>query len=123
MSSYLCKCDCGTERTVRKEKLLKRTTKSCGCLRREIAAKRTAQDLTGQSFSRLNVISQSHSLKGDVYWNCECICGNNITAATYHLNRGSVKSCGCLKKDVDRNRFKTHGLSKHRLYARFSILS
>jgi hypothetical protein len=33
--SYLCRCDCGNTGTVRKEKLLNGTSRSCGCLQRE----------------------------------------------------------------------------------------
>jgi hypothetical protein len=33
--SYNCVCDCGSERIVRKEKLLNGSSRSCGCLRNE----------------------------------------------------------------------------------------
>lgn len=34
---YLCRCDCGNEVIVKRKGLLKGETKSCGCLRKEIA--------------------------------------------------------------------------------------
>lgn len=34
--SWLCKCDCGNEKTVKSRNLLKGKTKSCGCLKKEI---------------------------------------------------------------------------------------
>lgn len=34
-SQYLCRCDCGTEKIIRAESLIKGKTQSCGCLGRE----------------------------------------------------------------------------------------
>lgn len=34
---YLCKCDCGTEREVLKLSLLAGTSKSCGCIHKEVS--------------------------------------------------------------------------------------
>ena len=39
MAMWLCLCDCGNEKTVRQQKLLQGTTKSCGCIRKEKAKK------------------------------------------------------------------------------------
>lgn len=36
---WLCKCDCGTTKVLRSCKLLEGTTRSCGCLQRELASK------------------------------------------------------------------------------------
>src|SRR6185437_15391158 len=33
---WLCRCDCGTERIVQERSVLAGTSKSCGCLRREV---------------------------------------------------------------------------------------
>lgn len=38
---WFCRCDCGNTITVRGESLRRGTTKSCGCLRRELVAART----------------------------------------------------------------------------------
>lgn len=35
--TWLCRCDCGTEASIQKEVLLRGDTRSCGCLRRELA--------------------------------------------------------------------------------------
>lgn len=37
---FLCRCDCGDEVTVVADSLRNGTTKSCGCLRRELMARR-----------------------------------------------------------------------------------
>lgn len=36
---WLCRCDCGTERSVRATRLTRGTSKSCGCLREKIITK------------------------------------------------------------------------------------
>ena len=38
---YLCKCECGTERIVQGGNLRGGTTKSCGCLKKELASKQS----------------------------------------------------------------------------------
>jgi hypothetical protein len=62
------------------------------------------QNLIGKKFGRLTVISigkmiQEGKLKRTC-WNCLCECGNVIIAKTYNLNRGGVRSCGCLRDDL-----------------------
>lgn len=39
-TKWLCKCDCGNEKIASREGLIKGKTNSCGCLRKEITAKR-----------------------------------------------------------------------------------
>ncbi len=66
-------------------------------------------DLTGQKFGRLTVLSQFY--KGKVkYCKCECSCSDHtikdINAS--NLVRGLTKSCGCLAKEVTHeNNFKS----------------
>jgi hypothetical protein len=42
--TYLCRCDCGTERVVKSGNLRSGKTKSCGCLSRERTAKRNVEN-------------------------------------------------------------------------------
>lgn len=46
----------------------------------------------------------------------ECDCGTIRGYLFGLLINGETKSCGCLQKDLTRERFTTHGLSKHPLY-------
>ena len=56
--------------------------------------------LIGKRFGKLTVTSKTdHSIHGSVAWLCKCDCGNSIEVSTRDLNRGAVKSCGCLKKE------------------------
>lgn len=63
-------------------------------------------DLTGQKYGRLYVISFSHmaaNRKGSV-WNVKCDCGVTKTTKGSLLRSGQAKSCGCLQREVTRNR-------------------
>lgn len=58
------------------------------------------KDLTGKRFGKLIVIGKTeHRISGSVAWLCKCDCGNKTKVSTRDLNRGAVKSCGCLKKE------------------------
>jgi len=74
-------------------------------------------DLTGQIFGRLTVISRaSNDRFGKTRWNCRCIEGNLIIINGQSLIKGLTKSCGCLHKEyLLKHNFK-HGLSHHHLY-------
>lgn len=67
-------------------------------------------DLSGQKFGKLTVLSSAGSRGGHIYWNCQCDCGNDKVARGSHLRSGNVRSCGCIPAH------KTHGKSKTRLY-------
>ncbi len=64
------------------------------------------KDITGQKFDRLTVISFSHlhEKKRNAVWNCICDCGNKLTAQGTFLRANLVRSCGCLQKEISRNR-------------------
>lgn len=73
-------------------------------------------DLTGHIFGRLTVISAAPNRGKLTYWNCVCSCGNFSTVQTTNLTSGKVQSCGCLMRDIARERHLTHGLSDTRLF-------
>jgi hypothetical protein len=91
-----CQCDCGNKTIVVMSELTLGRTKSCGCLKR--GPKRT--DIIGKKFGRLLVQSVKGLDKRKEYeYNCLCDCGNVKTVVCSSLERGVVKSCGCLKKE------------------------
>jgi len=53
---WLCRCECGTEKYVLERSLLYGGSESCGCLRKERAARAVAYDLHGQVFGELTVL-------------------------------------------------------------------
>lgn len=57
------------------------------------------EDLVGQTFGKLTVVSYCEKRKNKHYWNCICSCKNEKIVSQNNLKSGSVKSCGCLKKE------------------------
>ena len=75
----------------------------------------------GQKFTRLTVLSlnSTSQISGKMRTtaSCKCECGKFLTVRTDKLKFGGVKSCGCLKKDMNSvGRHRTHGMSKQRIY-------
>jgi hypothetical protein len=75
-------------------------------------------DLKGQTFSRLTVKKRvmptpAQLLKSrSVLWDCLCECGNSITVVSPQLLRGQTKSCGCLRKEMARDKRKGRTLGR-----------
>jgi hypothetical protein len=67
--------------------------------------------MVGRKFGRLEVQFQAGPLYGGLSWLCICECGKAVQANGAHLRRGSVQSCGCLRKEAlpEGVQFKTHG--------------
>jgi hypothetical protein len=71
---------------------------------------RTALDLAGQVFGRLTVLrraeppaQQPHRSAPPnraAHWLCACVCGNTKVVPSFSLRNGSVRSCGCLGREV-----------------------
>lgn len=107
---WRCLCDCGNETFVESYQLKSGTTKSCGCLAKELCSQRCLIDLTGKRFGKLTVVKRASKIGEPVRWECLCDCGNTTFVQTHNLKRGRTKSCGCAKY------VKKHGLVKTRIY-------
>lgn len=68
------------------------------------------QDLNGQRFGRLTVVSYAGSSAKNTYWRCRCDCGEETRVVAGNLKRGFTTSCGCF-----RNESTSHRRAKHRL--------
>ena len=64
----------------------------------------TPIDLTGKRFARLTVLRKAPSRPGHAQWWCRCDCGAEIDVRAQNLRNGNTKSCGCHKKEVQRQR-------------------
>ena len=74
-------------------------------------------DLTGSRFGRWTVLEYAgRSKRGEVQYKCRCDCGTERVLRRTSLTSGNSKSCGCLSRDVAKERGTTHGDSKSRLY-------
>lgn len=93
---WLCRCDCGTERTVLERSLRYEGSRSCGCLTRQKAQEATGLKLEGQTFGELTVLAK-HKVENrrGTWWLCQCSCGNQCTVQGTLLVNGRKTHCGC----------------------------
>ena len=74
-------------------------------------------DIASQTFGRLTAIEVSHKNKhGNLYWKCQCECGNIHIVYLYSLKSGKTKSCGCLQKERLKESSTTHGMRNTKFY-------
>lgn len=63
-------------------------------------------DMIGRKFGRLTVIARAGSKKGNGFsrklWECVCDCGTHKILPTKLLTSGNVRSCGCLKEEINK---------------------
>lgn len=76
-----------------------------------------AKDLSGKKYGKLTPIKIAYRCRDKfddmrVYWECECECGNVCVVNSRALTSGKTKSCGCLRKGIN----KKHGYYGTRLY-------
>lgn len=79
-------------------------------------------DLTGQKIGRLKVLKRAPNNKfNQVCWVCLCDCGNTVTVIGTRLHNRKTLSCGCIRKEITKQRNldtgKAKGASKTRLYS------
>ena len=111
-SQWVCKCLlCGKENIIIMDSVLKKQTKeSCGCLK----------DLTNKRFGRLVVIGKiGKNKKNNTVWHCKCDCDNEIFVEHNRLTSGNVKSCGCFRKDLAKEKFSKYNI--YDLYGDYGI--
>lgn len=124
------KCECGSDEFVTNINNLRsgRTT-SCGCAKRQAAAKIAAGQkgismvdrsitgrqagLEGQVFGRLTAVEDLGQVEGYRAYRCACSCGEEtIVAAHRLLHDKGPRSCGCLQREA----VTKHGMEGTRVY-------
>lgn len=97
---WKCQCECGNVAAVDGKSLVKGSTQSCGCLRRERASligKQNIKDLTGMRFGKLVAKYPTNKRSSSsIIWHCECDCGGILEVLSGNLIQGKTTSCGCL---------------------------
>ena len=63
------------------------------------------QDITGNKYGRLTVECFAGNRGKRSLWSCVCECGNRITVMGDDLKSGHTKSCGCLHKDIMKEKY------------------
>jgi hypothetical protein len=73
------------------------------------------EDLTGKVFGRLTVLEQAEDYvkpngKREARWLCVCSCGNQnkINVIGTRLKNGRTRSCGCYRKEQNKQKFKKY---------------
>lgn len=105
---WKCKCSC-EDNTIcyKSSKGLKAgTTKSCGCLKKELDSNKIiSDDLINKRFGRLVAIklSDERTIGGRSMWLCKCDCGKTKSISRNSLITGNTISCGCLTAERVRN--------------------
>lgn len=87
---YICKCDCGKEISVAKEKL-NENRKSCGCHKKKYCF--DDPKYIGRKYGDWTILEYS-----DKKFLCECKCGSRKHVDAYNLIGGYTKDCGCGRK-------------------------
>lgn len=103
---WICKCDCGKQKSVSSKALKNGLTKSCGCLNKEIISKpKDLSEFIGKRFGKLvvkeraqNYVAPSGQKKPR--WVCQCDCGKEVIVTGADLRTGHTKSCGCLPTKI-----------------------
>lgn len=94
-TQWECKCDCGNTAVVATTSLVRKSTKSCGCIQRE-----RQKDLTDTDVGRWHVDRKAGpNAKGEMEYWCTCACGYIARVNGWRMRRGRSNSCGCLKVD------------------------
>lgn len=102
-AQWLCKCDCGSEKTIVGASLRRGLTVSCGCWsakKRQEYNESQEIDETGNKYGKLLVLEKYNepieNKDKRARWICQCDCGNKVIVAGKSLRNGHTKSCGCL---------------------------
>lgn len=58
-------------------------------------------NLTNKEYEYFTVLHRNTERVGkNVWWDCKCKCGKIFTATTTAINKGTRKSCGCMKSSL-----------------------
>ena len=109
---WKCRCKCGNETNVVSHKLKNGSTKSCGCLFKDVIST-PKENLVGKQFGNLIVLGYISQKDGVSYWKCMCQCKNKtiVMVRPNDLKSGHTKSCGCLRKEKEK-KFNKYDLSQ-----------
>ena len=122
---YKCKCDCGRDEYIVKERsaILNGINLQCTRCYKDELEQRAANELIGKRFGRLLVLELDHigirnkNNQNSFVYKCKCDCGNIVLVDKYSLTRpNGTKSCGCLIKEIMKEKQTIHGMSGTRFY-------
>ena len=91
----ICRCSCGTERSVKATTIRDGSSRSCGCAIDRSLRNPNTQDLIGERFGNLTVLDRNKQTLL-----CKCDCGTVRMFDRGNVVRGRTKSCGCIQGKV-----------------------
>lgn len=105
---YICRCACGTVKSVFSGSLKNGTSKSCGCLSHQHSKEKNkakAETHIGEMYGKLTILSaEPRILKNGeqrYYYHCKCECGNECDVLGSRLFNGTTTSCGCINSKAN----------------------
>lgn len=76
--------------------------------------------MIGRTFGRLTVLSAAEPSKttrrSKPQWACSCLCGASVVVTGEKLRSGQTASCGCLRRDRQKEANTKHGLRQNQEY-------
>lgn len=112
---WMCVCECGSNTNVAAASLSSGNTRSCGCFKSEVTAKRNSDkcdpmSIIGMRFGRVVVKEFTGDARhGKRIYKALCDCGNETTIRATSAGVALKTSCGCLAKDGVTDRNYKHG--------------
>jgi hypothetical protein len=108
---WMCTCDCGVVKAIRANSLIRSHSKSCSAVKHRQGK---FLNLTGQQFGDGRIMAIAYAGVGlDVntnkryrLWRCKCDCGKFFVTRANSLRQGKTRSCGCLRANKARARFR-----------------
>lgn len=95
---WICKCECGTVKSIREDRLKSGGSKSCGCYIKDRLVGNPSMNrmnIEGKRFGKLVVLEFSHVKNKKSMWRCLCDCGKKCIVIGSSLKSGNTTSCGC----------------------------
>jgi len=121
--TWKCKCVCGNISYPTTYALKSGNTGSCGCKKKELRQKSIDNPKLkkekkkrnkynsiniGDKYNKLTVLTELEKSKNSYVknWLCVCDCGKEKIINDSNLKSGRVKSCGCIRKELKRGKYK-----------------
>lgn len=102
-------CNCGSIVELPVKNVTSGRVKSCGCL--------AEKDITGKRFGRLVAICPTEKReRRQIVWKFRCDCGQETEKPGYLVASGSIQSCGCLNRELSRERLRRGHVMGTNLY-------
>lgn len=105
-----CQCACGNLKWINFYNVQKKTTKSCGCLKKEKMKQEASlrfkgvtpsnkKNYVGKTIGVITVQETIGTIKNETYYNVICSCGNQFKTRFSSLRRSKYQKCRCNKQN------------------------